>query len=39
MLVGRTAIGRTTIDVLQINHPDRNTLRQALIDGSSFPPM
>lgn len=37
-LIGRTAIGRTTIDVLKINHRDRVELRQELIDDDRFPP-
>jgi HNH endonuclease len=37
-LVGRTAIGRTTVDVLEINDPDRLRLRQSLIDEGVFPP-
>lgn len=32
VLVGRTAVGRTTIGVLQINHEDRVDLRQSLLD-------
>jgi hypothetical protein len=38
ILVGRTAVGRTTIEVLEINSPDRVRLRQALIDEGVFPP-
>jgi hypothetical protein len=38
ILVGRTAIGRTTIEVLEINLPRRVGIRQALIDESVFPP-
>ena len=30
-LVGRTAIGRATVEVLAINHPDYMALREALI--------
>jgi hypothetical protein len=37
-LVGRTAIGRATIAVLEINAPDRVQLRQSLIDEGVFPP-
>jgi len=37
-LVGRTAIGRATIAVLEINLPYRITLRQALIDEGVLPP-
>jgi hypothetical protein len=36
-LIGRTAVARATIVVLEINLPDRVRLRQALIDeGFSF---
>ena len=38
MLVGRTAIGRTTIDVLRINDPTYIQLRAELIDEGVFPP-
>jgi hypothetical protein len=37
-LVGRTAIGRVTIAVLDINATDRVLLRQSLIDEGVFPP-
>jgi hypothetical protein len=37
-LVGRTAIGRATIAVLEINLPYRIELRQGLIDEGVFPP-
>jgi hypothetical protein len=33
ILIGRTAIGRTTISVLQINHADSMNLRQELMDA------
>lgn len=36
-LVGLTAVGRTTISVLDINDPDRVDLRQSLIDEGVFP--
>jgi HNH endonuclease len=36
-LVGRTAIGRVTIVVLEINSLDRVLLRQALIEEGVFP--
>lgn len=36
-LVGLTAIGRTTIDVLRINHPDAVAVRASLIDEEVFP--
>ena len=35
-LVGRTAIGRTTIYVLQMNHPQMIALRDLLIAGGVF---
>lgn len=37
-LVGRTDIGRTTIQVLAINDPDQMMRRQALIEEGLFPP-
>lgn len=37
-LIGRTAIGRTTIAVLQINAPHRLAQRAALIAEGVFPP-
>ena len=37
-LDGRSAIGRTTILVLAINHPDAVALREALILAGTFPP-
>ncbi|MCI0358284.1 MAG: HNH endonuclease [Planctomycetaceae bacterium] len=33
ILVGRTAIGRATIEVLAINHPQNVALRRALIEN------
>ena len=38
VLLGRTAIGRTTIEVLEINLPNRVELRRMLIDEGVFPP-
>lgn len=38
LLVGRTAIGRTTVAVLNINQPVRVALRKTLIDQGEFPP-
>ena len=35
-LIGRTAIGRTTVDVLRINHPQRVALREVLIAAGVF---
>jgi hypothetical protein len=37
-LLGRTSIGRTTIDVLEINHPEAVNFREYLIREGSFPP-
>ena len=36
-LAGKTAIGRTTIRVLNINDPDRVALRQSLLAQGLFP--
>jgi hypothetical protein len=36
VLVGRTAIGRTTIDVLKMNRPEIVALRGILIDAGVF---
>jgi len=38
ILIGRTSIGRVTVTVLDMNHPDRVDLRQALIEEGVFPP-
>jgi hypothetical protein len=38
LLVGKAAVGRTTLDVLNINHPDRVELRRLLIAAGLFPP-
>jgi hypothetical protein len=38
ILVGRTAIGRTTVAVLGMNSPHRITLREALIVAGRVPP-
>jgi hypothetical protein len=38
VLVGRTAIGRTTVAVLAMNLPHRIAQRAALIDEGVFPP-
>jgi hypothetical protein len=38
VLVGRTAVGRTTVYVLAMNLPLRVTLREALMDVGRFPP-
>lgn len=37
-LVGLTAIGRATIGLLRINHPQYVAVRQGLIDEEAFPP-
>ena len=37
-LVGKTAIGRTTIRVLNMNHPEAVRLRRLLIEAGLFPP-
>ncbi len=37
-LLGRTAVGRATIVVLAMNHPDLLEVREALIDEGVFPP-
>jgi hypothetical protein len=39
VLAGKTAIGRTTIEVLRINAPDRVAHRNLLIGGGVFPPV
>jgi hypothetical protein len=39
VLVGRTAIGRATIDVLAVNQPLRVEQRRALIEAGLFPPL
>ena len=38
VIVGRTAIGRTTVAVLNMNRADRLALRQMLIADGLFPP-
>jgi hypothetical protein len=38
LIVGRTAIGRTTIVMLALNHPDLVEVRQSLIEEGRFPP-
>jgi hypothetical protein len=37
-LVGRTAIGRTTVDVLALNDPALVAVREALMEEGLFPP-
>ncbi len=39
LLVGRTSVGRTTVVLLQINHPLRVEHREALIAAGLFPPV
>ena len=36
-LLGKTAVGRATVDVLGINHSDRVALRQELLAEGVFP--
>lgn len=36
-LLGRSAVGRTTISVLEINHPDYLVVRESLIAEGIFP--
>jgi hypothetical protein len=38
LLLGRTAIGRTTVELLQINNPLRAEQRRSLILAGLFPP-
>jgi hypothetical protein len=38
LLFGKTAVGRTTIEVLAINEPTRSAVRQELIDQGLLPP-
>lgn len=38
LLASRTAIGRTTVAVLALNHPDLMNARQALVTEGVFPP-
>jgi len=35
-LIGHTAIGRTTIEVLRMNHPQFVALREVLMAGGLF---
>jgi hypothetical protein len=37
VLVGRTSVGRATVAVLEINHPDAVAVRRALIEEGVFP--
>jgi hypothetical protein len=37
-LVGKTAVGRTTVEVLAMNHPDVIEVREELIEEGLFPP-
>jgi hypothetical protein len=37
VLLAKTAIGRTTLYVLAMNHPDRVEVRRLLIDAGLFP--
>jgi hypothetical protein len=38
VLIGRTAVGRTTIHVLALNDPDIVEVRRALLDEGKWPP-
>ena len=38
VLVGRSAVGRATIQLLQINHPNAIVVRAELINEGLFPP-
>jgi hypothetical protein len=38
ILEGRTEIGRTTVEVLEVNLAHRVAFRQTLIDEGAFPP-
>jgi HNH endonuclease len=38
LLVGKSAVGRTTLYVLDMNHPDRLEVRRLLIEAGLFPP-
>jgi hypothetical protein len=38
LLVGRTPIGRATVMLLAVNHPDYVLLRESLIAEGTFPP-
>ncbi len=38
LLVGRTAVGRATVMLLAVNHPDYVVLRESLIAEGVFPP-
>jgi len=38
LLAGRTPIGRATVKLLAVNHPDYVLLRESLIDEGTFPP-
>ncbi len=37
LLTGRTPIGRATVMLLAVNHPDYALLRESLIDEGTFP--
>jgi len=39
VLIARTSIGRATIAVLEINHPEFIGVREALIAEDHFPPV
>ena len=37
-LIGKSLVGEVTIQVLEINHPDRVAIREAIIAEGIFPP-
>ena len=37
-IIGLTAQGQATVQVLQLNHPDRLVFRQSLIEAGLYPP-
>ena len=38
MMIGRTAVGRATVELFAINHPDYVLLRERLIEEGAFLP-
>ena len=38
LLMGRTPIGRATVKLLVVNHPDYVLLRESLVEEGTFPP-
>ena len=37
LMVGRTPVGRATVELLAINHPDYVLLREALVEEGPLP--